>query len=120
MKGGLVVLLLVAIVAVWCVGSGRATMPKAAAAAGGGRMAREFEDRGTLWVGRPKRGEQLELGGHKGVSYHIAGLRPGASYEARLSYPAFVPYPPIIYFILFYFIPFSFVIFIYNFIDSFI
>lgn len=66
-------------------------MPKAAAAAGGGRMAREFEDRGTLWVGRPKRGEQLELGGHKGVSYHIAGLRPGASYEARLSYPAFNP-----------------------------
>lgn len=63
-------------------------MPQAAAAAGG-RMAREFEDRGTLWVGRPKRGEQLELGGHKGVSYHIAGLRPGASYEARLSYPAF-------------------------------
>ncbi len=94
MKGGLVlVVVVVAIVAVWCVGSGRATMPQAAAEVGSGRMARQFEDRGTLWVGRPKRGEQLELGGHKGVSYHIAGLRPGASYEARLSYPAFVPYP---------------------------
>jgi hypothetical protein len=52
---------------------------------------REFEDRGTLSVGRERRGEQLVLDSRRGASYRITGLRPGAAYEARLSYPATVP-----------------------------
>jgi len=56
----------------------------------------DFADRGTLWVGQERRGEQLAVRGHHhppvmGASYLIGGLQSGASYEVRLSYPATNP-----------------------------